>query len=96
MAQGLIKKPKSTTASSSKKSSSLAPKRGGPRVIAPKKASLIKQRKMAKKLSAGLIAKTEETLAQRAGHLEMLANARKEKQKEKTRHGQQQKKNGGA
>lgn len=66
---------------------SLGPKRGS-RVIAPKKANLVKQQKMTKKLTAGLIAKTERNLAQRAGHLEMLAGGKKEKkekEKEKKR-----------
>jgi hypothetical protein len=36
-----------------------------------------------KKLSSGLAARTEHSLAQRAGHLELLANAKKEKMKEK-------------
>lgn len=38
---------------------------------------------MNKKITAGLIAKTEEQLAKRAGHLELLAKERKEKMKEK-------------
>ncbi|KAL1981478.1 hypothetical protein VTN96DRAFT_2650 [Rasamsonia emersonii] len=82
MTQGAIKKPSKKSTSSS--SSQHGPKRGA-RVIAPKKATLIKKHKMNKKLSAGLIEKTERTLAERAGHLEMLANERKEKQKEKLR-----------
>ncbi|EED16680.1 conserved hypothetical protein [Talaromyces stipitatus ATCC 10500] len=76
MAQAPLKKAKSTTA---KKSSSKV----GPRVIAPKKAALAKQRKTMKKLSSGLINKTERSLAERAGHLELLANVKKEKMKEK-------------
>jgi hypothetical protein len=36
-----------------------------------------------KKLSSGLINKTERSLAERAGHLELLVNAKKEKMKEK-------------
>jgi hypothetical protein len=57
----------------------LGPKKGA-RNIAPKKASLVKQRKMTKKLSAGLITKTERTLAERAGHLELLAGGKKQQQ----------------
>lgn len=55
----------------------------GPRVIAPKKASIAKQRNTMKKLSSGMTARTERSLAERAGHLELLANAKKEKMKEK-------------
>ncbi|PIG88881.1 hypothetical protein AARAC_002566 [Aspergillus arachidicola] len=54
----------------------------GPRQIAPKKQSLIKQQKMTKKLTAGLISKTERNLAQKAGHLELLAGGKKDKKKE--------------
>ncbi|ODH45238.1 hypothetical protein ACO22_00234 [Paracoccidioides brasiliensis] len=113
MAQGEIKKLKPAT---SKKSNALGPKKGA-RVIAPKKANLIRQKKMTKvginfdeiitlhhlqralftghlcarkdiilnsrvtfnKLSAGLTAKTERTLAERAGHLELLASGKKNK-----------------
>ncbi|EEH34719.2 hypothetical protein PAAG_05765 [Paracoccidioides lutzii Pb01] len=75
MAQGEIKKSKPAT---SKKSNALGPKKGA-RVIAPKKANLIRQKKMTKKLSAGLTAKTERTLAERAGHLELLASGKKDK-----------------
>ncbi|KAL2848072.1 hypothetical protein BJY01DRAFT_246534 [Aspergillus pseudoustus] len=77
MTQGALKKAKASTASS-KRPSALGPKKGN-RTIAPKKASLIKQQKMTKKLSAGLVAKTERNLAQRAGHLEMLAGGKKDK-----------------
>lgn len=55
----------------------------GPRVIAPKKASIAKQRNTMKKLSSGMTGRTERSLAERAGHLELLANAKKEKMKEK-------------
>ncbi|KAK9655606.1 hypothetical protein HCH54_000306 [Aspergillus fumigatus] len=79
MAQGPLKKTKPSTA---KRPTALAPKRG-PRQIAPKKATLIKQQKITKKLTAGLTAKTERTLAQRAGHLELLAGGKKDKKAEK-------------
>ncbi|EAW08363.1 DUF2462 domain-containing protein [Aspergillus clavatus NRRL 1] len=75
MAQGPLKKAKPSTA---KRPSALAPKRG-PRQIAPKKATLIKQQKITKKLTAGLISKTERSLAQKAGHLELLAGGKKDK-----------------
>ncbi|OXV10253.1 hypothetical protein Egran_01986 [Elaphomyces granulatus] len=85
MAQGQIKKKKSTTtaggagSSSTRRSSTLGPRKGA-RNIAPKKASLVRQRKMTKKLSSGLITKTERTLAERAGHLELLAGGKKQRQ----------------
>jgi hypothetical protein len=52
-------------------------------VIAPKKSSLVKRHKINKKLSSGLISKTERSLAQRAGHLELLASAKKDRMKER-------------
>ncbi|OJJ70565.1 hypothetical protein ASPBRDRAFT_90713, partial [Aspergillus brasiliensis CBS 101740] len=58
--------------------SALGPKRG-PRQIAPKKAMLIKQQKLTKKLTAGLTAQTEKNLAEKAGHLELLAGGKKDK-----------------
>ncbi|PKX89590.1 DUF2462 domain-containing protein [Aspergillus novofumigatus IBT 16806] len=79
MAQGPLKKTKPSTA---KRPTALAPKRG-PRQIAPKKATLIKQQKITKKLTAGLTAKTERSLAQRAGHLELLAGGKRDKKAEK-------------
>ncbi|KAH8700401.1 hypothetical protein BGW36DRAFT_395504 [Talaromyces proteolyticus] len=76
MTQGSLKKAKTTNP---KKSSSKL----GPRVIAPKKASIAKQRKTMKKLTSGLISKTERSLAARAGHMELLTNEKKERMKEK-------------
>ncbi|KAK2813221.1 hypothetical protein FQN50_000899 [Emmonsiellopsis sp. PD_5] len=76
MAQGALKKIKSAT--SSRKPNTLGPKKGA-RVIAPKKASLVRQKKMNKKFTAGLTARTERTLAERAGHLELLAGGKKHK-----------------
>ncbi|KAL1994537.1 hypothetical protein VTN49DRAFT_2007 [Thermomyces lanuginosus] len=76
MVQGAVKKQKASA--SSKPTSKI-----GPRSITPKKSKLIKKHKMNKKITAGLIAKTEEQLAKRAGHLELLAKERKEKMKEK-------------
>jgi len=74
MAQGLIKKPSSRPASSSS-SSGITKK--GTRSITPKKAKLLKQNKINKKYTAGLTAKTEAMLGQRAGHLELLGQGRK-------------------
>ncbi|KAF1343527.1 hypothetical protein BDV97DRAFT_274907, partial [Delphinella strobiligena] len=63
--------------------SSLRPKPTGPqtgnRVIKPKKAAMLKQEKLKKKHSGGLIALTEKTLAEKAGHLEMLKGGKKER-----------------
>ncbi|KAL1846801.1 hypothetical protein Plec18167_005837 [Paecilomyces lecythidis] len=80
MTQGALKKSKSAT--TSKRTNALGPKKGQ-RSIAPKKASLVKQRKITKKLTSGLITKTERNLAERAGHLEMLAGGKKDKEKPK-------------
>ncbi|KKZ60106.1 hypothetical protein EMCG_00797 [[Emmonsia] crescens] len=76
MAQGELKKSK--PAAAAKKSNALGPKKGA-RVIAPKKANLIRHKKMTKKLSSGLTARTERSLAERAGHLELLAGGKKSK-----------------
>ncbi|MCJ1442071.1 MAG: hypothetical protein MMC23_002563 [Stictis urceolatum] len=76
MTQGVVKKSKATTAP--RRPNNPGQKKG-PRVIAPKKASLMKKQKMNKKLSAGLIEKTERTLAHRAGHLEMLKGGKKDR-----------------
>ncbi|EQL37148.1 hypothetical protein RJZ56_008105 [Blastomyces dermatitidis] len=76
MAQGELKKSKA--ASSAKRSNVLGPKKGA-RVIAPKKANLIRQKKITKKISSGLTARTERALAERAGHLELLAGGKKSK-----------------
>ncbi|KAF2093774.1 hypothetical protein NA57DRAFT_80772 [Rhizodiscina lignyota] len=72
MAQGQIKKPSKP----SKKSTNPASKRGA-RVIKPKKASLIQKQKLVKKHTSGLTAMTERSLAQKAGHLEMLGGGKK-------------------
>ncbi|KAL4922744.1 hypothetical protein BDW62DRAFT_2504 [Aspergillus aurantiobrunneus] len=87
MAQGPLKKAKAGTGP--KRPKALGPKRGTNGTIAPKKTSLVKQQKLTKKLSAGLTAKTERSLAQRAGHLEMLAGGKKDKKagKEKEKGG---------
>ncbi|KAF2755145.1 hypothetical protein EJ05DRAFT_503453 [Pseudovirgaria hyperparasitica] len=77
MAQGAIKK----KAVASKKPAALGPKRGGNRVIAPKKSSLIKKQKIVKKNCGALTAMTEKSLAQKAGHLELLAGGKKDKKK---------------
>ncbi|KAL4780886.1 hypothetical protein BJX76DRAFT_360409 [Aspergillus varians] len=75
MAQGLLKKAKAPAATKR----SVGPKKGTNGMIAPKKASLIRQKKITKKLTSGLTTQTERTLAQRAGHLELLAGGKKDK-----------------
>lgn len=62
--------------------SSTGPKRGA-RIIKPKKAALINANKIKKKHTAGLTAKTEKLLAEKAGHLEMLRGGKKEKEGKK-------------
>ncbi|GLI77437.1 hypothetical protein F1880_005129 [Penicillium rolfsii] len=79
MAQGLLKKSKPATATA-KRPSQAAPKmKRGPRQIAPKKQALIRQAKMTKKLTSGLVTKTERSLATKAGHLELLGGGKKDK-----------------
>ncbi|KAJ5818444.1 hypothetical protein N7474_004035 [Penicillium riverlandense] len=80
MAQGIIKKTTKPSGGAPKRPPSKTTK-PGPRQVAPKKIALIKQKKLNKKLSSGLVAKTERTLAQKAGHLEILAGGKKSKAK---------------
>ena len=82
MAQGLIKsKPAKTTNKDTVKANRITKK--GPRSIAPKKSSLLRQQKMNKKISSGLTEKMELSLAEKAGHLEMLKGGKKQRQKAK-------------
>ncbi|KAJ5920401.1 hypothetical protein N7516_011259 [Penicillium verrucosum] len=58
--------------------------RPGVRSVAPKKAGLIKQKKLTKKLTSGLVSMTERSLATKAGHLELLSGGKKDRlQKER-------------
>lgn len=92
MAQGAIKKAKPAAPSSRRHVA--APKKGA-RTIAPKRASLIKQQKVTKKLSASLTVRTERSLAEKAGHLEMLAGGKKDgKSAGDAKKGKKDKKNG--
>lgn len=77
MAQGGIKKPKSSLPKNQHNNSQR--KQTGSRVIKPKKSALQKQQAMKKKHTAGLTALTEKSLAGKAGHLEMLGGGKKEK-----------------
>ncbi|KAL8808184.1 MAG: hypothetical protein Q9182_000248 [Xanthomendoza sp. 2 TL-2023] len=89
MAQGPLKKKPSSATSASKRPNALGPKKGA-RVIAPRKKKLVEQKRLTKrrrsdpwqnlqKYSGGLIRKTEANLAEKAGHLEMLAGGKKSK-----------------
>ncbi|KAF8468997.1 hypothetical protein BDZ91DRAFT_847804 [Kalaharituber pfeilii] len=86
MAQGTLKKnPKpgfgsnaGASPAGSRRPKSLGP-RPGKKVIAPKKTELVKQQKLKKKVTAGLITATERTLAQKAGHLELLKGGKKDR-----------------
>ncbi|KAI9658916.1 MAG: hypothetical protein M1821_001876 [Bathelium mastoideum] len=75
MTQGAVKHKASANP---KRPAVLGPKRGA-KIIKPKKAALAKQEKVKKKHSAGLTALTERNLAEKAGHLEMLAGGKKDK-----------------
>lgn len=64
--------------------------RKGSRVIKPKtkKATRsVTSNKLKKKLSAGIAAKTEELLGERAGHLELIGKGKKSKKEEKHKGG---------
>ncbi|KAF2144027.1 uncharacterized protein K452DRAFT_296288 [Aplosporella prunicola CBS 121167] len=84
MAQGTIKtkaaKPGSASGGGSKKATPLRPR--GSRQIAPKKAKLQTHKKILKKHTAGLAALTEQSLAARAGHLEMLRGGKGDRKKD--------------
>ncbi|KAI1380961.1 hypothetical protein F4677DRAFT_441291 [Hypoxylon crocopeplum] len=73
MVQGAIKSKKPSASSSGRKAKPQPPKKGA-RVAKSKKASTAD--KMQKKFSAGLVAKTEKLLGERAGHLELIGKGR--------------------
>ncbi|KAI1211563.1 uncharacterized protein F4807DRAFT_458457 [Annulohypoxylon truncatum] len=75
MAQGAIKSKKSSAApaSAGRKAKPQPPKKGA-RVTKAKKASAAD--KMQKKFAAGMVAKTEKLLGERAGHLELIGKGR--------------------
>lgn len=76
MAQGATHKPKAPALKNNTQR-----KQTGSRVIKPKKSALRKQQAMKKKHTSGLTALTERSLAEKAGHLEMLGGGKKEKRK---------------
>ena len=78
MAQGAIKSKSSKPPKPSHSSKNGVTKKGA-RNVAPKKANLVQQQKITKKFSAGLTAKTEKMLGEKAGHLELLGAGRQKK-----------------
>ncbi|QDS70468.1 hypothetical protein FKW77_009973 [Venturia effusa] len=89
MAQGSIKKTAASLGTKSKKPASTALTRRGSRIIAPKKAKIVRRRELTKAHSSGLNALTERNLAEKAGHLEMLAGGKKgKKERDKLRDGE--------
>ncbi|TID19471.1 hypothetical protein E6O75_ATG06809 [Venturia nashicola] len=89
MAQGSIKKATTGLGSKSKKPASTALTRRGSRIIAPKKAKIVRRRELTKAHSSGLNAMTERNLAEKAGHLEMLVGGKKgKKERDKLRDGE--------
>ncbi|EPE02165.1 kinetochore protein [Ophiostoma piceae UAMH 11346] len=93
MPQGTIKKSAKPTSSSHKAKkdaykASDAPKRGVRVVKAPKSSKAVKNHvntaKMMKKFSAGVGAKTEAMLGERAGHLELIGPGKKKGADRKT------------
>jgi hypothetical protein len=78
MAQGALKtKPSKVTKTSHSFKKGITKK--GARTIAPKNVTLMKQKKMTKKFSAGLTAKTEKMLGAKVGHLELLEGGKERK-----------------
>ncbi|KAJ5757995.1 uncharacterized protein N7511_006689 [Penicillium nucicola] len=75
MVQGSLKKAGPATAGRKPAKTT----RPGVRSVAPKKANLIKQRKLTQKLTSGLVGKTERSLATKAGHLELLSGGKKDR-----------------
>ncbi|KAI1091013.1 hypothetical protein F5B19DRAFT_493833 [Rostrohypoxylon terebratum] len=73
MAQGAVKPKKASAAPAGRKAKPQPPKKGA-RVTKAKKASAAD--KMQKKFAAGMVAKTEKLLGERAGHLELIGKGR--------------------
>jgi Protein of unknown function (DUF2462) len=91
MTQGVLKsKPSKVTTPSHSFKHGIAKK--GARTIAPKNVTLMKQKNMTKKFSAGLTAKTEKMLGAKVGHLELLEGGKKRKGGESTKDKVQNKK----
>lgn len=105
MAQGSLRKTAAGLGAKSKKHHPLLPHdplpltpnrpisnaltRRGSRIIAPKKAKIVRRRELTKAHSSGLNAMTERNLAEKAGHLEMLVGGKKgKKERDKLRDGE--------
>ncbi|KAI1459166.1 hypothetical protein F4805DRAFT_473502 [Annulohypoxylon moriforme] len=73
MAQGAVKSKKTSAPSAGRKAKPQPPKKGA-RVTKAKKGSAAD--KMQKKFAAGMVAKTEKLLGERAGHLELIGKGR--------------------
>lgn len=73
MAQGAVKPRKPTSTSTGRKAKPQQAKKGA-RVAKAKKGSAAD--KMQKKYAAGMVAKTEKLLGERAGHLELIGKGR--------------------
>ncbi|OTB00657.1 hypothetical protein M426DRAFT_65510 [Hypoxylon sp. CI-4A] len=75
MAQGAVKPKKPSASSTGRKAKPQPPKtKKGARVAKSKNASSAD--KMQKKFAAGIVAKTEKLLGERAGHLELIGKGR--------------------
>lgn len=86
MAQGAVKKTfkPNPSAKGGKSTARQAAKKGG--VSKPKKPKTTAD-KMQKKYTAGLVAKTEQMLGERAGHLELIGKGRKKGEEQKFKGG---------
>ncbi|PWW80878.1 hypothetical protein C7212DRAFT_289929 [Tuber magnatum] len=87
MAQGNKKLSKPLAKQSGRRTNAGITKKGH-KTIAPKKAILVKANNLKKKVTAQLTAATERSLAERAGHLEVLKGGKRD------RKGKEQKKAG--
>ncbi|KAI2620331.1 hypothetical protein GGS26DRAFT_310394 [Hypomontagnella submonticulosa] len=76
MAQGAVKpkKPSASSSSAGGRKAKPQPPKKGARVAKSKKSSTAD--KLQRKFSAGLVAKTEKLLGERAGHLELIGKGR--------------------
>ncbi|KAL0634734.1 hypothetical protein Q9L58_006330 [Maublancomyces gigas] len=81
MVQGIKKLSKPIVAKGIKRNTNAGIMKKGRKEIAPKRTSLVKSNNLTKKLGAQLAAGTERHLAQKAGHLELLAGGKKDKKK---------------
>ncbi|KAI1484830.1 hypothetical protein F5X96DRAFT_403759 [Biscogniauxia mediterranea] len=90
MAQGVLKKPARASKPASKNKPQ--PPKKGARVIKSKKGSTAD--KIQRKMAAGIAAKTERLLGERAGHLELIGKGKKARGEDKD--GEKNKQKGGS